>query len=88
MYDHECKCLFTIIPISIHIIIIYFPLLISSFPHTRSQSIIEEEGISGKASSHSGSTGSAGEGHGNHNGSGEHSNWDQPLIIAEPDVKV
>ena len=58
------------------------------------QSIIEEEGGSLPPSSsthHSG--GGTGTGDDNEDGPGsgasnDHSNWDQPLIVAEPDVKV
>lgn len=55
------------------------------------QSIIEEEGANGCASLKSTASNStddnAAPGSG-HNNTSEPNNWDQPLIVAEPDVKV
>lgn len=53
------------------------------------QSIIEEEGGLNNGSGKSGGTGdSARSSEDNGNSNAENSNWDQPLIIAEPDVQV
>lgn len=55
--------------------------------YTTAQSIIEEEGGgTGLSAKSNGTAGSAGTEDGN--GNGEPNNWDQPLIVAEPDVKV
>jgi len=53
------------------------------------QSIIEEEGGLNNGSGKSGGTGdSARNSEDNGNTNAENSNWDQPLIVAEPDVQV